>query len=162
MNVEKDTVVSIAYTLTGEDGEVLDSSKGGDDLAYLHGHDNIIPGLEEALEGKSPGESVSTTVSPEKGYGDYDASLQMKVPRDRMPEEAELELGMQFAVQDNQGQQAVVTLVGMDDDHVVLDQNHPLAGKTLRFDVTVNEVRDASSEELSHGHVHTPGHEHHE
>ena len=160
MTVAKDRVVSIAYTLKDDGGTVLDSSAGGDDLAYLHGHDNIIPGLEEALEGATPGESISTSVGPEKGYGTYDESLQMTVPRNRMPDDEELELGMQFAVQDREGNQAMVTLTSMDDESVVLDQNHPLAGKTLHFDVTVNEVRQASDIDLEHGHVHQPGHEH--
>jgi FKBP-type peptidyl-prolyl cis-trans isomerase SlyD len=160
MTVSKDKVVSIQYTLKDDEGEVLDSSQGREDLSYLHGHDRIVPGLEEVLEGRAPGESVSTEVQPEQGYGEYDASLQVTVPRDRMPQDTELEPGMQFAVQDTSGQQAVVTLLSLDDDNVVLDQNHPLAGKTLHFDVTINDVRDANSEELEHGHVHEPGHNH--
>lgn len=159
MDIEKDRVVTISYTLKSNDGDVLDSSGDNGDFAYLHGHENIVSGLEEALEGKSTGDSVSAVVSPEKGYGDRNDQLLFQVGKDRMPDE-ELSVGMQFAAQDKEGNQQIVTLVDIGDDEVTLDANHPLAGETLHFDVTVSDVREASSEEIEHGHVHDPDHPH--
>ena len=160
MEVAKDRVVTIAYTLKDDSGDVLDSSEQHGDLSYLHGHQNIVEGLEEALEGKDVGESVEATVAPAKGYGERHDQLVFAVPRTNMPE-GELEVGMQFAAQDKEGNQQVVTLVDVSDEEVKLDANHPLAGQTLHFEVTVNEVRDASDEEVEHGHVHDPDADHH-
>ena len=160
MTVGKDAVVSIAYTLKDDTGEVLDSSEGKEDMAYLHGHENIVSGLEEALEGKSVGDSVSASVAPEKGYGVRNDDFVFKMPRDKLPDE-EIELGMQFAAQDKDGNQQVLTVVEMGEEDVTLDGNHPLAGQTLHFDVTVNDIREALEVELDHGHVHQPGHHHH-
>ncbi len=159
MTIEKDRVVTISYTLKSTGGEVLDSSGENGDFAYLHGHGNIVSGLEEALEGKSTGDSVTAVVKPEKGYGDRNDQLMFQVDRERMPDE-ELSVGMQFAAQDKEGNQQIVTLVDVAEDQVTLDANHPLAGETLHFDVTVSEIRDASSEEIEHGHVHDPEHPH--
>ncbi|MFP4113802.1 MAG: FKBP-type peptidyl-prolyl cis-trans isomerase [Spirochaetota bacterium] len=155
MEVAHDRVVTIAYTLKDPNGNVIDSSENHGDLAYLHGHSNIVEGLEDALEGKDVGDTVETTVQPEKGYGERHDQLVFTVPRSSMPD-GDLEVGMQFAAQDKEGNQQVVTLVDVDDEEVKLDANHPLAGQTLHFDVTVNDVREASGEELEHGHVHTP------
>ncbi len=160
MNVERDRVVSIAYTLKNDAGQIIDSSEHNGDLSYLHGHDNIVEGLETALEGKSIGESVETTVEPEQGYGVRDESLLFAVERSKMPDE-ELELGMQFAAQDKSGNQHVMTLVEIGDDMVKLDGNHPLAGERLHFDVQVADVRDAEAVEIEHGHVHDPNHDDH-
>lgn len=160
MTVGKDAVVSIAYILKDDAGEILDSSEGRDDLAYLHGHDNIVTGLEEALEGKSVGDSVTASVPPEKGYGIRDDELVFHVSRDKLPDE-EIELDMQLAAQDKEGNQQIVTVVEMTDESVTLDGNHPLADQTLHFDVTVNNIREAIPVELDHGHVHDPGHHHH-
>ena len=160
MTVEEGKVVSIAYTLKDDGGEVLDSSDGKDDLDYLHGHQNIVAGLEEALVGKSIGDSVKASVPPEKGYGIREDDALMEVPRDNMPED-ELELGTQFSAQDKDGNQKIVTLVEVGEETVKLDANHPLAGETLHFDVTVNAIRDALQVELDHGHVHDPNHHHH-
>ncbi|MFW6312870.1 MAG: FKBP-type peptidyl-prolyl cis-trans isomerase [Spirochaetota bacterium] len=159
MVVEQDRVVSIAYTLKDDEGQVLDSSQDNGDFAYLHGHQNIVEGLEEALEGKQAGDKVEAVVEPEKGYGTRHDQLVFTVPRSNMPD-GELEVGMQFAAQDKEGNQQVVTLVDVGDEEVKLDANHPLAGQTLHFDVTVNDVRDASGEEVEHGHVHDPNHSH--
>ncbi|MFO8065663.1 MAG: peptidylprolyl isomerase [Spirochaetia bacterium] len=155
MTIQSDAVVTIAYTLKDDDGQVLDTSNDHGDLSYLHGHQNIVPGLEEALEGKAPGESVETSIPPEKAYGDRDDQLLFQVSRDRMPDDAELQVGMQFEAQTSNGERQVVTLAEVGDSEVTLDANHPLAGQTLHFDVTVNDVREATSEELEHGHVHT-------
>ena len=161
MDIANDKVVSISYTLKDDAGTVLDSSDGREDLDYLHGHSNIVEGLEEALEGKSIGDSVSVSVPPEKGYGTRDDEAIFQVPKENMPDE-ELELGMQFAAQDKDGNNRILTLVEIGDEKVTLDANHPLAGETLHFDVTVNNIRDAQQVEIDHGHVHDPDHHHHE
>ena len=159
MEVAQDRVVTIAYTLKDDEGNVLDSSENHGDLAYVHGHQNIVEGLEDALEGKDVGDTVTTTVEPEKGYGDRHDQLMFTVPRSNMPD-GDLEVGMQFAAQDKEGNQQVVTLIDIGDEEVKLDANHPLAGQTLHFDVTVNDVREASDEEVEHGHVHDGSHDH--
>lgn len=159
MEVAQDRVVKIAYTLKDDEGTVLDSSENHGDLAYVHGHQNIVEGLEDALEGKDVGETVSTTVNPDKGYGDRHDQLVFTVPRSNMPD-GDLEVGMQFAAQDKEGNQQVVTLVDIGDEEVQLDANHPLAGQTLHFDVTVNDVREATDEEVEHGHVHDGSEDH--
>lgn len=159
MEVNQDKVVTIAYTLKDDAGQIIDSSEQHGDLAYLHGHQNIVEGLEDALAGKQPGDTVETSVVPEKGYGERHDQLVFSVPRSNMPD-GDLEPGMQFAAQDKEGNQQVVTLVEVGDEEVKLDANHPLAGQTLHFNVTVNDVRDATEQELEHGHVHTDGHDH--
>jgi FKBP-type peptidyl-prolyl cis-trans isomerase SlyD len=161
MNIDNDAVVTIAYTLKNDDGQVIDSSEQHGDLAYLHGHQNIVPGLEEALAGKTTGDNVQATVDPEKGYGARQDELVFEVPRDRLPQEEELQLGMQFRAQSAEGQELVVTLVEMGDEQVTLDANHPLAGQNLNFEVEIKDVREATAEEIDHGHVHGPeGHDH--
>lgn len=161
MKIAHNTVVSIAYTLTDDSGEVIDSSSQGEDFHYLHGHQNIVPGLEKVLEGKRAGDSVDTTVAAADGYGDRNEDLVFQVPRSNMPEGEPIEVGMQFAAQDKDGNQQVVTLVDIAESQVTLDANHPLAGESLHFAVTVNNVREANAEEISHGHVHGPGaHDH--
>ena len=152
MQIAPRKVVTIDYTLTDDEGEVLDTSKGGTPLSYLHGTGSIVPGLESALEGKKAGDALKVTVAPAEGYGDRDERLVQEVPRDRLPAD-EVELGMRFEVRGDQGE-LTVTVVSMDDANVTLDGNHPLAGVTLSFDVTVVEVRDATAEELEHGHAH--------
>lgn len=160
MRIEKDKVVSIDYTLTNLQGEVIDSSKGREPLPYLHGASNIIPGLEAALEGKSSGDQVQVTVQPEQGYGQRDPQLVQGVPRDRFQGVSNIQAGMQFTAQTPQGRR-IVTVTKVDEAEVTVDANHPLAGVTLNFDVTVKDVRDATPEELQHGHVHGPGgHQH--
>jgi FKBP-type peptidyl-prolyl cis-trans isomerase SlyD len=160
MKVQKDAVVTIDYTLKNDDGEVLDSSKENGELSYLHGHQGIVEGLEEALEGKTEGEKVETTLDPEKAYGERDERLLFDVGRDRMPDDADLEVGMQFLAQGQDGSQRPVTVAAIGDDNVTLDGNHPLAGERLHFDVTINGVREASDEEIDHGHVHDGSHHH--
>lgn len=160
MQIGKDKVVSIDYTLTGPEGQVLDSSKGRGPLNYLHGNNNIIPGLEQALEGKNPGEQMTVTVPPEQAYGQKDQNLVQDVPRSAFKGVQEIRAGMQFQAQSPQGSR-VVTVVDVQDETVKIDANHPLAGMPLKFDVQVVDVRDATQDELSHGHVHGPGgHEH--
>jgi FKBP-type peptidyl-prolyl cis-trans isomerase SlyD len=160
MKIAHEKVVSIHYTLTNKEGTVLDSSSGSDPLAYLHGFGNIIPGLENALEGKQKGEKLAVTVEPEQGYGARDEQLVQAVPRSAFKGVEELAPGMQFQAQGPQGARLVV-VTQVAQDVVTVDANHPLAGQTLHFDVEVSEVRDATAEELEHGHVHGPhGHQH--
>ncbi len=154
------TVVSIDYTLTDEEGEVLDTSEGGQPLTYLHGTGQIIPGLEAALEGQSKGAALKVSVAPEDGYGEYDDSLVAEVELDRFPNAAEIEVGDQFQANTPEGPR-VVTVIEIGDDAITIDANHALAGVTLTFDVKIVDVRAATAEEIAHGHVHGPGGHHH-
>jgi FKBP-type peptidyl-prolyl cis-trans isomerase SlyD len=159
MQIAKNKVVSIHYTLRDNEGNVIDSSSGSTPLLYIQGIGNLILGMEEGLEGKSKGDKVEIKVSPEKGYGVRNDQLIQQVPRTAFGNQ-EVKKGMQFQAQTQQGTQVVtVTEVGL--ENVTVDGNHPLAGVDLNFSVEVMEVRDASSEELAHGHVHGPGgHQH--
>lgn len=160
MQISGNKVVSIDYTLTDDQGTVIDSSEGRGPLAYLQGHGNIIPGLESALEGKSTGDALQVTVAPADGYGERDDSLTQAVPRNMFENADDIQIGMQFQTASEHGMH-IVTVTAIDSDNVTVDANHPLAGQTLNFDVTVVEVRDATEEELAHGHVHGPdGHDH--
>ena len=160
MNIAKDKVVSIDYTLTDDGGKVLDSSSGREPLAYLHGAGNIIPGLESALEGKGRGDQLNVSIKPPDAYGDRDDRMIQAVPRTAFGGAQNIEPGMQFQANTPAGPR-VITVVGVEDDQVTVDANHPLAGQTLNFDVKVVDVRDATAAELEHGHVHGPGgHQH--
>lgn len=160
MQIAQDSVALIDYTLTNDEGDVIDSSAGGEPLAYLHGHHNIIPGLEKALAGKTVGDSLKVSIEPAEGYGEFNASLVEVVPRHLFQGVDQIEVGMQFHAQTGQGMQ-VITVSAVEGDEVTVDGNHPLAGQTLHFDVTIKEVRAASAEELAHGHVHGVGGHHH-
>jgi len=160
MQIASDAVVSIHYTLTNDSGETLDSSAGGEPLAYLHGRGNLIPGLENALTGKQAGDKLQVKVAPAQGYGEYDKGLLQNVPRRSFKGVGNVQVGMQFQVQSPQGPRSV-TVTRLAGDMVTVDGNHPLAGKNLNFDIEVIEVRVASEEELAHGHVHGPGGHHH-
>ncbi len=160
MQIEQNKVVTLNYTLTDNDGNVIDQSNDGS-FAYLHGANNIIPGLENALTGKTAGEKMDVAVEPADGYGERDAEKTQTVPRNMFPEDAEIETGMQFHAQGPGDETLVVTVIKLEDDTVTVDGNHPLAGVALNFDVEVMDVRDASEEELQHGHVHgAEGHDH--
>jgi FKBP-type peptidyl-prolyl cis-trans isomerase SlyD len=160
MPIAQNSVVTIHYTLKDDAGEVIDSSREGDPIAYLHGHGNLVPGLERELEGKNTGDKVNVSVTPEQGYGEYDKNLVQQVPRRALQGIANVKVGMRLQAQTPQGPRAVVVtrLVG---DMVTIDGNHPLAGKNLNFDVEITDVRDATAEELEHGHVHGEGGHHH-
>jgi FKBP-type peptidyl-prolyl cis-trans isomerase SlyD len=161
MNIANGSVVSFHYTLTGDDGAEIDSSKGGEPLAYLHGSGGIIPGLEKELEGKVAGDKLNVTVQPEEAYGPVNADLIQPVPRSAFQGVDQIEVGMQFQAQGNGGQMQLVVVTAVDDESVTVDANHPLAGKVLHFDVAIDSVREASEEEKQHGHVHGPGgHDH--
>lgn len=157
MQVSENKVVSIHYNLTNKAGETIDSSvQRGEPLAYLHGHGNIIPGLEKELDGKSAGDKLDVTVTPENGYGERHDELMQQVPKSAFEgHEDSLQPGMQFQAQTEAGQR-VFTITAVEDEQVTVDGNHPLAGETLNFDVEVTDVRDASDEEKEHGHVHGP------
>ena len=160
MAVGKDKIVSIDYTLTGDDGNVLDSSKGREPLQYLHGAGNIIPGLESALEGKGEGDQVNISIPPGQAYGERDEKMVQPVPRSAFQGVQDIQPGMQFQANTQAGPR-VVTIVDVNSDQVTVDANHPLAGQTLNFDVKVVGVRDATPQELEHGHAHGPGGAHH-
>jgi FKBP-type peptidyl-prolyl cis-trans isomerase SlyD len=158
MQIARDAVVLIHYTLKNDAGEVLDSSSGHDPLAYLQGHGSIIPGLEAALEGKVAGDKVQATIAPENAYGVKEPGLVQQVPRRAF--QGEVRAGMQFTAQTEAGPRTVV-VTRVQGDMVTVDGNHPLAGETLHFDVEITEVRAATEEELAHGHVHGAGGHHH-
>jgi FKBP-type peptidyl-prolyl cis-trans isomerase SlyD len=162
MQVAKNAVVTIEYTLKNDQGKVLDSTKseGRQPLPYLHGSGGLIPGLEEALESKSAGDSLTVTIPPEKAYGNRDEKLVNQVPKTAFGNNA-IVVGSQFRTQDKRGHQQVVTITKIEADKVTVDANHPLAGVPLNFDVTIKEVRAATADELAHGHVHGPGGHHH-
>ncbi len=160
MEIAKDRVVSIEYKLHLGDGNLIDESDPGDPLVYLHGYEEIVPGLEKALEGKKTGDSLKVQVSPEEGYGEIDPDGVEEVPRDEFPPDMELEEGGIVTATDEDGDDVEFLVKKLNEKTVVVDFNHPLAGKTLHFEVTVREVRAATAEELEHGHAHAPGHEH--
>lgn len=152
MTVTKDSVVSIHYTLKDNDGNILDSSSGRDPLNYIHGRGNLIPGMEEGIEGKSNGDQFELKVAPDKGYGVRNDKLIQKVPLKSFGEQ-KVDAGMQFNTQNGQ----VVTVIEVDKESATVDANHPLAGVDLNFSVEVVSIRKATQEEIDHGHVHGPG-----
>jgi len=160
MQIAHQKVVSIHYTLTNVDGDIIDSSEGSEPLSYLHGFGNIIPGLENALTGRKAGDRFTVSVAPAEGYGERDDGIIQSVPRNAFQGVDEIQPGMQFQAQSPEGMQ-LVTVIGVEEDEVILDGNHPMAGLTLNFAVEITDVRDATHEELDHGHVHGPGGHHH-
>lgn len=156
MKIEKDKVVGIHYTLKDNQGNVLDSSVKRDPLHYLHGHGNIIPGLEEELEGKEKDDSINVTVQPEKAYGMHDKNKVYTINRAKFEDPQNVKVGMQFQAQFEQGTQ-LLTVIDIKGDDIILDANHPLAGRILNFDVDVVDIRQATEEELEHGHAHGEG-----
>ncbi len=160
MQIADQKVVTIDYTLTDNEGRVIDKSSDGS-FAYLHGASNIIPGLENALAGKSAGDELTVSVSPDQGYGMRDEAMLQQVPKSMFEDASQIAVGTQFHAQGPNGEVLVVTVKDVQDEHVVVDANHPLAGVDLNFDVKVVDVRDASEEEVAHGHVHGPEGHHH-
>lgn len=156
MQITKHKVAAIHYTLRDNEGNVLDSSEGRDPLYYIQGVGNLISGMEEGLEGKSKGDKLNIKVAPDKGYGELDESLVQKVPKQAFGDQ-EVKTGMRFHT--DRGQVVTVTEVGI--ETITVDGNHPLAGVELNFSVEVMDVRNATQEEISHGHVHGPGGHHH-
>ncbi len=156
MQIKKNSVVSFHYTLNDGDGKLLDTSAGKDAFAYIHGGGMIVPGLEERLDGAKAGDSMQVEVEASKGYGEIDPSLVQRVPLDKFGGQT-VEEGMQFQTPDHR----VWSVMQVADGNVVLNGNHPLAGVTLHFNVEIVDVREATADELSHGHVHGPGGHHH-
>lgn len=158
--IANDMVVSLHYTLTNDKGEVLDKSSDAP-LSYLHGHHNIIAGLENALLGKQAGDELTVSVAPQDAYGEYLAEAVQEVPRSNFQGVDNIQAGMQFQTQTEDGHVMLVTVKEANDDMVIVDGNHPLAGVPLTFEVKIVEVRPATQEELSHGHAHGAGGHHH-
>jgi len=156
MTITDNTVVSFHYTLRDNDGNTLDSSAGRDAFAYLQGAHQIVPGLEQQMEGRQAGDKFTAVVAPDMGYGDFDQQLIQRVPLERFNGQT-VEEGMQFQA----GGQGIFTVREVADGHVLLDGNHPLAGVTLNFEVEITTVRAATPDEVGHGHVHGPGGHHH-
>ncbi|MBK8975126.1 MAG: peptidylprolyl isomerase [Planctomycetes bacterium] len=155
-------VVSIHYKLKLDDGEVVDSSEGSAPLSYLHGAGNIVVGLERALEGSAVGNEVSVAVAPGDGYGEHEDGLVQTVPRNAFPDGARLKPGITFQAVDEDDHAMIGTITEVQGDQITVDFNHPLAGETLHFEVTIAGVRDSTDEERKHGHAHGPdGHGHH-
>ena len=159
MQIAKDTVVSLKYQLYGTDGELIEQTE--EPVEYLHGgYGNMFPAVEKALEGRAVGETCRVKLAPEDGFGDYDAELVHIESRDKFP--GEVQVGMQFEGSgEESGDQIVYTVTDVAESKIVVDGNHPLAGQPLHFECTVAGVRAASSEELSHGHVHGEHGHHH-
>jgi FKBP-type peptidyl-prolyl cis-trans isomerase SlyD len=160
MEISKDKVAILDYVLKDDEGLVIDQSSNGE-FAYLAGSGGIIPGLEGALEGKKAGDELSVTVTPQDGYGEIDPAGIQEIPKDMFPEDMDIAAGMQFEAQSPAGEMMILTVKNINSDTVIADANHELAGKTLHFDVKIIEVREASTVELEHGHVHGPGGHHH-
>jgi FKBP-type peptidyl-prolyl cis-trans isomerase SlyD len=160
MPVAQNSVVLIHYTLKDDSGALIDQSERDQPLAYLHGRGNLIPGLERELEGKQSGDRLQVTIAPADAYGEYNDALIQKVPRSAVQGVSDLQAGMQLHARSNEGVRTL-TVTDVDAESVTLDGNHPLAGKTLHFDVEIADVRAATQEELAHGHVHGPGGHHH-
>ncbi|MCL1040600.1 MULTISPECIES: peptidylprolyl isomerase [Shewanella] len=163
MIITQHTAVSIHYSLTNQQGELIESSFEGEPMLYLHGAENMIPGLEKALEGKSVGDKLEVTVEAEDAYGPYHDGLRQDVPLAAFGDIEDIVPGMRFIAETEMGQRPV-QVTEVKDDVVVVDGNHPLAGQTLNFSVEVLSVREASEEEIAHGHIHAAGgcggHEH--
>jgi FKBP-type peptidyl-prolyl cis-trans isomerase SlyD len=157
--IGKNAVVSINYTLTNDAGEVMDTSDGREPLTYLHGANNLIPGLEKEMEGKSPGQDFKVTIPPAEAYGESNPELVQTLSKEMFKGVDNVEPGMGFTAQGPQGEQNIV-VTAVDGDQVTVDANHPMAGKTLHFAVEIVDVRDASEEEIEHGHVHDGSEDH--
>lgn len=160
MQIENNKVATLHYTLKDNDGNILDQSEDGS-FVYLHGAMNIIPGLENALAEKAAGDSLSVKINPEDGYGVHDKNRIQEVPKNMFENSDDIQLGMQFHAEGPGGEMLIVTVTEIKDDTVVIDGNHPLAGQELNFDVKVMDVREASEEEIEHGHVHGEHGHHH-
>lgn len=160
MSIGNNSVVQFHYTLSNSDGSEIESSRGGDPMAYLHGHSNIVPGLEDAMEGKGEGDVFTATVSPDKGYGERNDSLTQRVPLKHLQGAKKWKKGMVAHVQTDQGMRQV-TILKAGRFMADVDANHPFAGKELVFDIEVISVREGTEEEISHGHAHgVGGHQH--
>jgi FKBP-type peptidyl-prolyl cis-trans isomerase SlyD len=164
VKVAHDSVVIFDYELRDAEGQLIDRGSGPGGMAYIHGHDMLVPGLEREMEGKGVGDRVLVTVPPAEGYGEETDQEELRVPRADLPDDLELEPGAELEATDEQGKAETFWVVSLEGDDVVLTRTHPLAGVTLCFDVTIRAVRAATPEELEHGHAHEGplGHHHHD
>ncbi|HAK53767.1 MAG TPA: peptidylprolyl isomerase [Gammaproteobacteria bacterium] len=153
MKIGTHAVMSMHYVLTDGTGEEIDSSTGQEPLTYLHGTGHLIPGLERELDGKEAGDELIAVISPEDGYGEQDETLIRQIPRTAFGDIENIEPGMQFRAGGNDDDVQIITVTKVEGDDVTVDGNHPLAGMTLNFSVSIQSVREASSEEIDHGHV---------
>jgi FKBP-type peptidyl-prolyl cis-trans isomerase SlyD len=153
MGINENQVVTIDYTLKNTEGEVLDTSEGKEPLSFIQGAGMVIPGIEAAVEGKSEGDSFSATIEPERGYGEYDNQLVFDLPKEKLEGLDSVEVGMYVQAETRDGNQ-ILTVKEVKDDSVTFDANHPLAGETLFFDITITGVREATDQEIEHGHLH--------
>lgn len=159
-SIEKNSVVGIEYTLKDKDGAVVDSNAGGDPLYFIQGLGTLVPGLEIALNGRALGDSFEVEVKAADGYGEYDENRKRSIPRASVPQLAEAKPGMMLQATGPEGV-SVVTVADVTETEIVIDGNHPMAGKDLFFSISVKEIREATADELSHGHIHGPGgHDH--
>ena len=159
MSIADKKVVSIQYTVLDDQGQIIDTSDGGEPLVFLCGAQNIIPGLEEALMGKNTGDELKVIVPAEKAYGEYNEEGVQQVPMEAFEGVESIEPGMAFTAETEQGPMNLI-VTAVEGEMVTVDANHPLAGKDLTFDVAVEDVRDATDDELAHGHVHGEGCDH--
>lgn len=161
VRASRDKVVTFHYTLTNDEGLVLDSSNGKDPLSYLHGYGQIVAGLEKVLAGKTAGDSLKVDVAAVDGYGERNEEAVITMPREKEGLPKELKVGDALGMQDENGTQVRALVIELNDSEVKLDCNHPLAGKTLHFDIQIVKIRSAAPDELKHGHAHGPGgHQH--
>lgn len=161
MKIANKHVVGIEYTLKDTKGEVLDTNEGADPLLYIHGLGQIVAGLEKALEGKIQGDKVEVKVSAEEGYGEFDEELIQRIPREEFKDMEPLEEGMEIVVENEDGEDQIMTISDLSEKEVTLDGNHPLAGQDLHFNVSITSIRAATAEEMEHGHAHGEGGHHH-
>lgn len=160
MKIAKNKVATIHYTLKDKNGTVIDKSEGQEPLSYIQGLGNIIPGMENGLEGKEAGDKTSLVIAPEDAYGPRNNEMVAQIPLSNFPEKDKVQPGAQFVAQSDKGSRNA-TIIKVEDEEVTADFNHPLAGVELHFDVEVKDVRDATEEEIAHGHVHgAGGHQH--
>jgi FKBP-type peptidyl-prolyl cis-trans isomerase SlyD len=160
MEIQDNIVVGMHYTVTNDNGDIIDTSEGNDPLMFLQGAGNIIPGLESALVGGKVGDEMEVSVEPEQAYGEYRDELRQQVPRDAFQGVDEVAIGMRFNAETDEGQ-ITVRIAEVEGDTVTIDANHELAGERLHFSVRIESLREATDEELEHGHVHGPGGHHH-
>ena len=160
MTITTKKSVGFNYRLTDKNGQLIDASGPGEPFYYLHGYQNIVPGLEKELDGLKAGDKKQVVVSAADGYGELNENLVFEVPRANFPADMNIEAGMEFQTKDDNGQPMFVVVTDVTNDFVKVDGNHPLAGIELHFDVEITDVRDATLQELAHGHAHAGGHDH--
>jgi FKBP-type peptidyl-prolyl cis-trans isomerase SlyD len=160
MRIGPGSVVTFDFTLKDGDGIVIDEGAGDEAMIYLHGHEQIFPGLEKALEGKAAGDKLAVTLPPAEAYGERSEQEEVRVPRGELPEDIDLEVGAELEAHGPDGETDTFWVVEVENGWVVLTRDHPLSGVTLCFDVHVTEVRSATSDELQHGHAHAAGRPH--